>query len=240
MRTMFGNSPRNPLRALPGGCPATWALLAANAFTFVTSFVRLVHWDWLAFHAADAMARPWSVLTYPLLGGEAILWLLIGAYVFWIFGGSLERAWGARDYIVFLAAVSVAAAVGLWIGSTITGRSTALHGTWMLLAAAVVAWSYINPRERVLAFFVLPIEGRWFAVIALVLVVFSFPFPLGVFALLGLAVARWYVVRGRYSLIRPARSRVSNPVGALRRWWLKRRFRRLMRDSGLREDDRIH
>ncbi|MDR5682442.1 MAG: rhomboid family intramembrane serine protease [Armatimonadota bacterium] len=237
---MLRGRSRHPLLALPGGCPVTWALLAANALTFVASFVGVARWDALAFHTADAAWRPWTAVTYPLVGSGPILWLLVGAYVVWMFGGSLERAWGARDYLIFLMLCSLVAAAGLWVGAALTGRAALLEGLWMPLAAAVVAWSQINPRERVLAFFVLPVESRWLGAIAAVVVVFSFSFPLGAFALFGPALAWWFARRGRYSLGRLSRRLLPSPAARLHRWWLRRRFRRLMRISGLEDRDRIH
>ncbi|MGH2435813.1 MAG: DUF1751 domain-containing protein, partial [bacterium] len=116
---------------LPGDCPVTWAVLGANAVTFVTTFVTGARiWNPLAFRTAGLSERPWTAVTYPLVSDGQILWLLIGGYFFWVFGGSLERAWGRRDYIVFLALVTVAAALGLWLGAALLARVAFLSGLW--------------------------------------------------------------------------------------------------------------
>lgn len=222
---------------LPGGCPVTWGLIGANALTFVVAFVG-GGWLWvpLIFHPDAVLARPWTVLTYPLMASGGILWLLLGSYMLWLFGGSLERGWGDRDYLVFLGLVSVATAAAIWLGAGVTGIAPTLAGPWMILASAVLAWSLINPRERLLLYFVLPIEARWLAVGSAILVFFSFPFPLGLFALGGLGAAWWYVRRGRYATLRRGRERPGarftlNPIALYRRWRLKRQFTRLMRDA---------
>lgn len=231
-----------PYDRLPGGCPVTWTLIAANALTFVASFVggagRLRA---LIFDPQTVLQAPWTVLTYPLVGSVNILWLLLGSYMLWMFGGSLERGWGKRDYLVFLALVSVATALGMWLGASVTGITAILVGTGMLLAAAVVAWALINPRERLLLYFALPIEARWLAAGSVVLVFFSYPFPLGLFALGGPAVAWWYVRRGRYATLRHGRERPGaritlNPLVLYRRWRLKRQFTRLMRDASAEDE----
>ncbi|MDQ7843385.1 MAG: rhomboid family intramembrane serine protease [Armatimonadota bacterium] len=233
------------LRRLPGTCPVTWAVVGANALTFVITFVtRTALWSPLVFHPATASAAPWSVVTYPLVSTE-ILWVLLGGYMLWLFGGSLERGWGARDYLVFLVLTSAASALGLWVGSAVTRIGVALAGLPIPLASAVVAWSVINPRERLLLYFLLPIEARWLGVASAILVFFSFHFPLGLFALAGPGAAWWYVRRGRYAMVRPSRPRSArlrplregsgrtlNPFALYRRWRLKRQFMRLMRGPG--------
>lgn len=230
------------LDRLPGDCPLTWGLIGANAITFVADFVGAgALWVPLLFEARAAAAAPWTLLTWPLVGAGGIVWLLLGSYMLWLFGGSLERAWGQRDYLVFLALTAAATAGGLGLGSAVTGLGAVLAGSGMVVAAAVVAWALINPRERLLLYFVLPIEARWLAAGSAIVVVFSFPFPLGVFALGGVGTAWWYVRRGRYATVRYRRERPGarftlSPLALYRRWRLKRQFTRLMR-SASGEDD---
>ncbi|MCL6551746.1 MAG: rhomboid family intramembrane serine protease [Firmicutes bacterium] len=242
--------PRRP-PALPGDCPVTWTLIAANAATFLLGFIGgLGALPPLAFEAARAPATPWTLVTYPLLGTGGILWLLLGGYMLWVFGGSLERAWGRRDYVRFLALVTAAPALALWAGSLATGRSVVLAGPWLLLAATAVAWTTVNPSERLLAFFVVPMQARWLGLVAAVLVVFSLPFPMGVLAATGCGVARWYAAGGRFGPARraPGRSRRQlvrrhredgpvgwNPLERIRRWRRRRQFARLMRRAGLHD-----
>lgn len=238
--------------ALPGDCPVTWAVIASNVLSFLTAFLGVVEWGPLAFRSFAVVTAPWTVLTYPLVFTGSILGLLLGGYVFWLFGGSLERGWGRRDYLVFLALVSAAPAIALWIGGGLTGRTVILSGPWLPLAAATVAWAAINPYERLLLYFVIPIEARWIGVLAAVLVLFSSPFPLGIFALAGCGVAWWYVRQGRYSLLRgrsrpawdpPQRPRregphpLLNPLAWYRRWRQRKQFRRLIDSSDLRDLD---
>lgn len=219
-----------PAHALPGACPVTWAVVAANAATFVLSFVGVQLP--LGFHPEGAAARPWTVLTYALDGGGSVLALVLSAYALWVFGGSLERAWGGREYARFLVAVSALPALALWGAAFALGSAGELSGLWLPVAGCAVAWSVVNPAERVLAYFAIPVEGRWIGWLAAALVFFSFPFPLGAFALAGCAVAWWYASGGRYRM-RHVSVRVPNPLEAFRRWRRKRQFLRLMRRSGL-------
>ena len=241
--------PRAVMSQLPGDCPVTWAVLGANVLTFAVAFVGGSGLLSLAFYAPEFLQRPWTAFTYPLLGVGGIFWLLLGGYVLWLFGGSLERAWGWRGYTVFLLAVSGSSAAALWLAGELLGRGAALAGFGMPLAAVTVAWAAINPYERVLLYFALPVEARWLGILAAVFVVISQPFPLGVFALAGCGVAWWYVRQGRYLSIRsPRPSRrlerehalTLNPIAWYRRWRLRRQFMRLMKRSGRGDDDTVH
>ncbi len=235
------------LRALPGDCPVSWAVIGANAVTFLLAFLGApAATAGLIFVSEAALARPWTALTYPLVAGGHVLWVLVSAYVLWLFGGSLERAWGSRDYALFLAMVTAAPALALAAAAGGLGRGVVLAGLGLPLAAVVVAWSTVNPHERVLAYALVPLQGRWLGAIAAALVLFGFRFPLGLFALAGCGLAVWYARAGRYGLSwsRPRRTSgglAFTPLRAWRRWRLRRRFARVVR--GLQTDDpdsRIH
>ncbi len=220
------------LHTLPGDCPVTWGLILANAATFVLSFLGLPLP--LAFSPYTVPSRPWTVGTYALDGAGPVLSLLLSAYALWVFGGSLERGWGARDYGLFLVWTSVAPALALWAAHVGLGVGGAgLRGLWMPVAACAVSWSLIHPRERLLVYFALPVEGRWIGPLSAALVFFSLPFPTGAFALAGCAVAWWYASGGRYGFGVRGRRRVGNPLEVWQRWRRKREFRQLMRRSGL-------
>ncbi|MBI4280040.1 MAG: hypothetical protein HY660_16430 [Armatimonadetes bacterium] len=234
-------------------CPVTSSVIAANAVTFLVTFVGGgAVWRPLIFRTWALWAEPWSAFTYPVVAGGGVLGVLLGGYVLWLFGGSLERGWGRRDYVLFLLLTAGGTAFALWMGSVALGRGAVLAGLWMPVAAATVAWAVINPHERLLLYLVIPLEARWMGVIAAALVFFSFPFPLGLFALSGCGIAWWYARTGRYVLSwspgsglgfrRRPRQRAGmrftlNPIEMIRRWRRKRHFLRLMKQSGLRDLD---
>src|SRR2546425_684647 len=85
--------PRARISELPGDCPVTWAVLGANVLTFIGSFIAETSWAGLAFFSPTFLQRPWTAVTYPLIGTGSIFWILIGGYVFWMVGGSLGRSW---------------------------------------------------------------------------------------------------------------------------------------------------
>ncbi|MER3456598.1 MAG: hypothetical protein C4304_06885 [candidate division GAL15 bacterium] len=222
-----------PVRAqwwssLPGSCPVTWTWIGANTATFLASFVGL---DLaLSFSPSAVAARPWTVLTYALDGSGSVISLVLSAYVLWVFGGSLERSWLPRDYVRFLLLTTPTPAMALWLAAAWLNQGVALSGLWLPVAACSVAWSVLNPHERLLLYLAVPVEGRWVGPLAAAVVFFSFPFPLGVFALAGCALS-WAYASGQFGGRAPLRG--LGPVEAYRRWRRKREFQRLMRRSGL-------
>src|SRR2546428_12092065 len=131
--------PRARISELPGDCPVTWAVLGANVLTFIGSFIAETSWAGLAFFSPTFLQRPWTAVTYPLIGTGSIFWILIGGYVFWMFGGSLERSWGGRGYIAFPMLGSASSAGALWLGRGGTGRGGPVAGFLVALAAVTRA-----------------------------------------------------------------------------------------------------
>lgn len=239
------------LADLPGACPITWAVIGANAVTFLMVFAGAAGvWEGLVFDSAALVLRPWTALSYPLVATTGIVNLLLSAYMFWLFSGSLERSWGGRDYVVFLVLVTVTPAIALSVGTFLLGPSMRLAGLWLLVAATTVAWATINPYERLLLYFVVPLQARWLGLLAIVVLFFAFPFPFGVFALAGCGVAWWYAQGGKYRLWGLARGSGSgsgshahsrqvtlNPLELIQRWRRKRQVARLLKRSGFRNHD---
>jgi len=224
-------------------------LIGANVLTFLLIFSGVPVAENLAFDPIGLLSRPWIILTYSLVATD-IVTLLLSSYILWLFGGSLERSWGGPDYVVFLVLTIAAPAISVWIGMLLTGLSVPLVGLWLPVAAATVAWATINPHERLLLYFVVPIEARWLGLVAAAVVFFSSRFPVGFFKLAGCGVAWWYARGGKYRLWalrrgelgggRPQgreRSVTFNPLDAFQRWRRKRQFMRLIKRSGFRDHD---
>lgn len=241
-------------------CPVTLALILANAATFlIWFFTRLNFKATLSFSSFAAAARPWSLLTYPLVS-YGIYEVVLGSYMLWLFGGSLERGWGSPRFVRFFAAVTVITSGSIWMGSLLLHTPGSLSGLWLPLSALVLAWCLVNSTAVVLLFFVLPIQARYLAWIDLAFTYFGYGSTCGpwlsLFALAGCGFA-YLAIRGfPYNLpfrtpfqtsasprrplefevsARPPSQRFWNPVAFLQRWQRKRRFMRLWKDSGMEE-----
>jgi membrane associated rhomboid family serine protease len=245
-----------------GRCPATIGLIIANAVTFLTwFFTRSSLVGEFTFSTEAVAARPWSLLTYPLISCCRPFWVLLACYMLWLFGGSLERAWGTPRFLKFFAAVTVITSGSVWIGSRLLHTPGALVGLGLPLSALVVAWCLMNWEATVLFCFVLPIPARYLIWIDVGLTFFDYGVDydpwLAFFALAGCGFAylylrglpQWFPIRVQ----RPSRSQPRsrplefdgparprprkswNPVTLFQRWQRKRRFKRLWEDSGMDE-----
>ena len=196
MRNDWGQQAQRAL--FRGGTPLTIAILAVHvAMFFVTLGFHSAIGAYLAFYTQDALLHPWTVLTWPLAGVDTSpLSLLFSIGWFYLFSGSLERAWGTRDYALFFAAMAGLSAFGLWIGSALIGPA-AVAGLWAISGPLAVAWSVINRREQIGIFFVMvpaPLVG---ALGAVMLWYYAGAGAIGLFALVSCAAAYWYASQGR-------------------------------------------
>jgi len=199
-----------------------------------------------------------GLFTYPLVSGD-IITLLISGYMMYMFGGSLERSWGRRLYFIFLTSATATAALLWTVGTSIFSlppQFAMLGGPWLMVSAVIVAWAWLNPEETILVWFVLPVKAKWVGWLTIVILYFAFPrpkgimyFPLGFFAMGGVAVAYAYarykrdwewILRPQYR-DKPNRRVLRHPsstfTGALTRPW--REWQRRRRIAHLRQTLRI-
>ena len=159
--------------------PAVYGLLVAMAVFFVVGFFGLATAivQWFAWPISPAWIfalKPWQMLTYPFVHGN-VLSLLFDAIIIYFFGGSLERAWGTPRFIAFFFLSGIVAGLtvlaltflipglpgGLFVG--MTGHFVGLF----------VAFAAINPYAQIYVYFLFPIQARWFALIGMLLELFT-------------------------------------------------------------------
>lgn len=218
-----------------GGIPVTKLIIAANillmlvvGFSSTPDLAKFLMFD------SDTVAKlPWTIFTYPLVslagGGYGIIGVLFAAYWLWLAGGSLERSWGSTRYAVFFFMMSGITALGLLLGSFLTGVPVQAIGLWLPIAAITVAFGMMNPENVILFMFFIPMKLKFLAVLDVVLVFISFfnfrapqTFLLAVAALAGCAFSFWYVTSGArfgasYSPSTPRQGQVIHLFG--RRGW---------------------
>ena len=148
---------------------------------------------WLALSPAAVLAgEVWRIVTYAVVEAS-IVSVLFDILLTWSFGSEIEPRWGSRRFALFLlGATAVAGGLGLLVGGGV--------GLTPTLLALIFAWMLEGPSQRLSFFGVLPMTRLGFAVLALVLVVFSElqasrSLARLVFVLGGLPVA-WLFVRG--------------------------------------------
>ncbi|MHB9024946.1 MAG: hypothetical protein ACYC7E_12365 [Armatimonadota bacterium] len=247
------------------GIPVTKIIILIWVGVFLANVLRVPLVALLAFSPVTPFWLT-GLFTYPLAFTGDIIGLLLNGYVFYMFGGSLERGWGARNFLLFLLGVSLAAIL-LWeIGVLLViGRLVQLATTWLLISAIIVAWAWQNPEEQILLFFVLPIKAKWVGWLDIILTFFLFPtsvvgggperLMLGFFSLGGIAAAIGYVwYQHRWGWIprrpkaAPSRRVIRHPAASpfafllrpFREWQRRRRIAYLQRAFRLDEPENRH
>ena len=157
----------------------------------------------------------WRLVTYPLVIA-GIVNVLFALLLLWSFGTEMEAVWGSRRFALFLVAASASAAALGTLAALALGTGLAVGaGMSGLLTALIVAWALRGLSLPANLFGVLPMTRGVFALLALVLVVFSEieatrSLAQLVFVLGGLPVAWLFSARrpsGRPPTFRPRRFR---------------------------------
>lgn len=159
-------------RALPRITPAVaWlvALVLGAQFLQYTVFQPEDLQGALGFRRGDLDAgRWWSAATYQLVHGSLAL-ALLDAYTLLVFGPRLERFWGTRRFLGFVAV----AGLGGWMLHLFVGGTAPLLGAsataFAVLGAYAMRW---GSEEQVLAGG-LTVRGRWLAVLVGSLILLS-------------------------------------------------------------------
>jgi len=240
--------------------PVTKLLIVSNVVTFIAIllFKLGVILNLLGFVAALALIKPWSFVTYPLVGILDPIGLLFSAYWLWVAGGSLERTWGSTKFAIYYILMAGISALGLFAGALLIHAGGVTANPWLPLAGATVAFAMMNPEQQILFFFVIPMKLKYLALIdaALVLITYGMTSPiLGVFALAGCAFSYWYIRPGalawlternarddRVVRVHPRRSIMQslNPFNKMKEKRERDRLRKLFEQSGMDDNDKDH
>lgn len=175
--------------------PLTWFLIAANFISLVLITFRILDPTPFVLLAPGVFARPWTLLTYPLLSFDIIGLLFYGLWLYYI-GSVLESAWGTVNYAIFFLAVTLVSGISLEIGSMLT-HTAIMADNWLPLSAVTLAFCLLMPDETIILL-IFPIQARWLGWIEMAIVFFFYAqkSPLmGFFALAGCGVAWLWVNR---------------------------------------------
>ena len=235
--------------------PLTKILIISNIITFVllALFKVAAIPYFLGFYSESFIMMPWTILSYPFVGACCgVISLLFSAYWLWWAGGSLERSWGTRTFGFYFFTMCAISALGLYLGSMVTGVPTNVLGLWLPIAGITVSFAMLNPEQQILFMFIIPLKLKYLAIldVAMVLISYGRITPLlGVIALAGCAYAYWYVRPGRFAFSeRKPRGQVVrvfnrgflhklNPFGWVRNYRDQKRLKRLFDRTDWKDND---
>lgn len=167
-------APRNPQMGFepPDLSQFHWRVAAALLALYATELAArfagapMDLFEWRAFGEGFA---PWQPVTRFLVQGRGVLGVVLSLWIFAMVWPSVEAVVGRRGAIESIAAAAAAStAVGLFADAIGLGGGVTF-GYNSLLSALFVLFGLAHPQAVVLLMFVLPIQARWFVILAFLL-----------------------------------------------------------------------
>ncbi len=132
---------------MPPLSPTTRNAMIVCAVAFALSlFAPLAQWLAL-WPLASGQFMPWQLVSYALLHGD-LSHLLFNMLGLWMFGSELERLWGPRRYLQFMAGAAVAAALAQLGVTALMGSATPTVGASGILFGLLMAYALSFPRRQ--------------------------------------------------------------------------------------------
>lgn len=108
----------------------------------------------------------WQPVTYMWLHSTRDpLHIVFNSLFLWMFGGSLEQAWGSRAFLKFYLVCGIGAGLVVLFTGLIFAPSIPVVGASGAIYGLVVAWAIAFPNRLIYIFGVFPMKGKYFALI---------------------------------------------------------------------------
>ena len=146
--------------------PVTKTLLLICTGVFVVQlFVSLLDVVFALWPIGSGRFLPWQVLTYAFLHGSP-MHLFFNMFGLWMFGSELERLWGQRRYLQFLAAGALAAGAAQLVITAMTNSVNPTVGASGALYALLLAFGMLFPNRVIMPLFPpIPMKARTFVIV---------------------------------------------------------------------------
>ncbi|WP_419949476.1 rhomboid family intramembrane serine protease [Candidatus Palauibacter sp.] len=140
-------------------------LLLINLLVYFVTWRNLEWFSWLSLVPAQVLTRPWTLVTYQFLhdpgGFSHIFFNMLGLF---FFGPKLELRLGSRTFLKLYLTAGIVGALVHIIWTVFTMAQGGLYVPMVGASAAVygVLFAYARywPRDRVLIWFVIPVQVR--------------------------------------------------------------------------------
>jgi len=152
--------------------PVTTLLIAANAGVFLLLVAGARLMTSFALWPVGAGFQPWQLLTYAFLHGS-LVHIAFNMFALYMFGGAMERVFGARRYLAYYVVCVVSAALAQLLTAAITGAVYPTVGASGGVFGLLLAYAIYFPHSRIMLIFPpIPMPARVFVVVYAVLELF--------------------------------------------------------------------
>ncbi|HCJ67327.1 MAG TPA: DUF1751 domain-containing protein [Elusimicrobia bacterium] len=161
MRYSFQHTPLSPLQ-LTGAIK--W-LIITNVVVYVFQVFAgrsFIYTFGLVPYSLIHYFRLWQLFTYMFLHG-GIFHLLFNLFILWMFGKSVEDAWGTKSFLKYYFICGLGAAIAIVLtgpnSTTVNiGASGAIYGI-------LVAFAMLYPETIIYLYFLIPVKAKYLAII---------------------------------------------------------------------------
>jgi len=165
--------PSGPSELIPAG--VKWLLIINVALFFLYNVTGVVMgfgalWYPLGLIPGDVIQHfaVWQLVTYMFLhdpGG--LLHILFNMLGLWVFGATLERTWGTREFLKYYFICGVGAGICVVLANVLFSPTleTRTIGASGAIFGLLLAFAYLFPDQRLLVEFIVPMKAKYYAMI---------------------------------------------------------------------------
>ena len=163
-----------PTFALWPFTPAVKQIVIANGAIWLASVLLVVWAEWPAAYEVLRLEpgrvvgdlEIWRLATWMWVHDPTGLYhVLLNLLFLWMFGGTLEIAWGTRGFWRYYLLCGLISGVVVLLAGLLFDPETPVVGASGAIYGVVVAWIFVNPERRIWLFGVFPMKGKHFALI---------------------------------------------------------------------------
>ncbi|MDJ0762383.1 MAG: rhomboid family intramembrane serine protease [Myxococcota bacterium] len=107
----------------------------------------------------------WQLVTWMWLHGFDLSHILFNCLFLWMFGGSLEIAWGSRSFLRFYLTCGIGSGLVVLVSGWIFAPNIPVLGASGAIYGLVVAWAISYPNRIIYFFGIFPMKGKHFVLI---------------------------------------------------------------------------
>ena len=146
--------------------PVTKFLMLLCTAVFCVQALGVPLTQWLAlWPVASGQFMPWQLVTYAFLHGD-FLHLFFNMFALWSFGSELERLWGDKRYLQFLAASILAAAAAQEAITFFTGSIFPTLGISGAVFGLLLAFGMLFPNRQIMLLIPpIPMKAKFYVAI---------------------------------------------------------------------------
>lgn len=151
----------------PRMTPWVTRLIIANAVVLLllqTVFTSESAWRALAFDPANALDRPWTLLTYMFVHGD-LLHLLLNSLGIWMLGSAVEQRMGGDKFLFYYLYCGVGAAIFAALLARFTVVPPFIGASGAVLGLAVALAVHWPDAEMIIFPIPVPMKARTFAIV---------------------------------------------------------------------------